>query len=599
MLANACALWSSARFALGFAWSVSPRLTFGLAAVSVVSGLLPAGLALTVRNLINTVGAVLADAGVSRTPVIVWVSVGFALALTSALCRALEGLLVRRLRDELNFRTAVEIFDHAATLDLACFEDSRFQDVLARARQGTADNIHGFLLSILRLGTQAFQVLSLFAILVVVEPLAVLVLLALALPYLAYQWGLAGRFHELEQSRTTQRRWSGYFLSLVTGRDLVGEVRLLGLAALLRERLARILRGFIEQDRSLHRRNFVGASVFGIVSTLAVYAMFARVVFRALSGAVTVGDVAVFGGAAMGLRNSIENSVAELRDALQHTLFVSHLSEFLQTRPRIATTTGREPKTARAEIALENVCFTYPGAPRRALDGVSLTIRPGETVALVGENGAGKSTLVKLLARLYDPDEGCIRFDGVDLRELSLEHLHRQIAFVFQVFARYEATLAENVAYGDWQRLLEDRERLTEIAKRAGLEDLIESMPSGLDTMLGRSFGEFDPSGGQWQSIAVARAFARPASLLILDEPTSNLDARAEHRLFVRFRELARGRTTILVSHRFSTVAMADRIAVLEGGRIVEIGTHEQLLERGGSYASLYELHHRRLGRIG
>ena len=207
--------------------------------------------------------------------------------------------------------------------------------------------------------------------------------------------------------------------------------------------------------------------------------------------------------------------------------------------------------------------------------------------------------MVKLLARLYDPDEGCIRFDGVDLRELSLEHLHRQIAFVFQVFARYEATLAENVAYGDWQRLLEDRERLTEIAKRAGLEDLIESMPSGLDTMLGRSFGEFDPSGGQWQSIAVARAFARPASLLILDEPTSNLDARAEHRLFVRFRELARGRTTILVSHRFSTVAMADRIVVLEGGRMVEIGTHEQLLERGGSYASLYELHHRRLGRIG
>jgi ATP-binding cassette subfamily B protein len=214
-------------------------------------------------------------------------------------------------------------------------------------------------------------------------------------------------------------------------------------------------------------------------------------------------------------------------------------------------------------------------------------------VALVGENGAGKTTLVKLIARLYDPDGGCILLDGVDLRELSTDALYEQIAFVFQSFGRYEATAGDNIAYGDWRRLMSDRKRVEEIARRAGAHGLIEKLPHGYDTMLGRMFGEHDLSTGQWQKIAVARAFARNASLLILDEPTSNLDARTEYSLFCQFRELARGRTTIIVSHRFSTVSMANRIFVMDQGQVVESGTHDELLARAGNYAELYELHRR------
>jgi ABC-type multidrug transport system fused ATPase/permease subunit len=563
---------------------------------SVVSAVLPAGLALTGRGLIDALaGALGSGDAAARAGITGWLALGLGLALAGATLRALEALLERRLRDELGFRVASDIIDHAGTLDLTSFEDPRFQDVLERARRGTADNAQRFLLAILGLGTSAAQALSLFAILVVVEPLAVPVLLLLAVPYLAYQWRMARHLHELETSRTTRRRWSEYFLSRAIGRDSVGEVRLLGLAPLLSERFKSTLRGFIEQDRSLHRRNFAGAAVFGALSALAVYGIFSRVVVRALEGALSVGDVAVFGGAAMGLRNSVENVVIGIRDAFQHTLFISHLEEFLRTKPRLHASGRRELAGPRGELELAGVRFRYPGSERPALDGVSLYVRPGETLAIVGENGSGKSTLLKLLARLYDPDEGSVRFDGVDVRELSPEQLHREIAFVFQSFGRYEASVGENVAYGDWRRLLGDRDGVAEVARRAGLEGLIASLPEGLDTRVGRAFGQVDLSGGQWQAIAVARAFARPASLLILDEPTASLDARAEHGLFRRFRELARGRTTILVSHRFSTVAMADRIAVLEEGRIVECGTHAELLAQGAAYAGLYALHRRQL----
>ena len=335
-----------------------------------------------------------------------------------------------------------------------------------------------------------------------------------------------------------------------------------------------------------------------MVSTGAFYALLVEVAFRALDGAATLGDVAVFFGASARLRGGLQSGVDSLTGLLQGSLHISALMEFFENKSP-ARVSG-EPVTSECAgaIKVQNVDFTYAGSSEPVLRDLSLEIRAGETVALVGENGCGKTTLVKLIARLYRPARGRITLDGRDIGKLEMHSLHRQIAFVFQSFSLYEATAADNIAYGDWENCLDNRERIEGIARAAGVHDMLMAMPEGYDTMLGRSFGTFDLSRGQWQKLAVARAFARRSSLLILDEATASLDARAEFELFVRARELAQGRTTILISHRFSTVSMADRILVMDRGRIIENGSHRELLRRAGHYAELYGLHQRQMGSI-
>ena len=302
-----------------------------------------------------------------------------------------------------------------------------------------------------------------------------------------------------------------------------------------------------------------------------------------------MGDLAIFGAAAGRLRSTLEAQVNAVAIMREETLNISDLRELLLTQPAIvAAPNAIAPQSCRGEIEFRAVSFTYPGSDQPALRDVSLTIAPGETLALVGENGSGKSTMVKLLARFYDPAAGSVRLDGHDLRELDLEHLRSQISLVFQNYRGYEATFADNIAYGDWRRLLGQTKQVEAMADEAGLADVIESLPGGFETLLGRRFGQFDLSRGQWQRVAIARAFARRSSVVILDEPTSSLDPRAERKLLSRFRALARGRTAIVVAHRLTTLEIATRIAVMQHGQIVEIGSHEELLRKGGEYASLH-----------
>lgn len=590
-------LLSNAHWALKRIWATSPPLTAGLIAATLVRSFMPAALALTARGLINAVAAVL-DRGTNDYRTLVpWLAVGLVLALVQAVSEFAAKFFTQRLHDELNLSITSDILTHAAGLDVGFFEDPRFQDVMERAQQNTASHFSQFATQTLTTITNIIQMVSLAAILIAIEPLIATVLVAIGFPYLISQWRFAKTHYLKEHLRTTGRRWTRYFTSRMTSQQSVTEIKLLDLAPLLRDQFRSIMTAFRDENRKLYVQNFATNSLFAVLGTIAFFGTFVWVALQAVEGKLTIGDVAIYGGAMLTLRRTFESTVLSISSDLEQTLYTSNLREFLSLKPRITSISGLTPSSSRGEIEFRNVSFTYPGSTQPVLSDVSFHIRPGETVALVGENGAGKTTLVKLIARLYDPDQGCILLDGIDLRELSLIYLRSHLSFVLQRFGRYEATVADNIAYGDWRRLINDRNGVEQVTQRADMHDMIEAMPQGYDTLLGRMFGEYDLSEGQWQSIAVARAFARDASLIILDEPTSNLDARAEYQIFSRFRELARGRTTIFISHRFSTVSLADRILVMDKGQVVECGTHEELLSQAGHYASLYDLHRRQMTR--
>jgi ATP-binding cassette subfamily B protein len=572
-------------------WNTDRILLAGVIGSVAVQSILPAGQALVSRELINVVVAVLEPGGQPTQTLWFWVGVGMTLAILQASAGVANELWSQLLSSRLDLRLTTDILTHAASLDLPFFEDPRYQDMLERAQQSPSSHIFAFVHNALSAASNVAQAVSLIAILLVLEPLTGAVVVPIIVPYLISQWRLARTKYDVQHARATKRRWTRYFVGRLTNRGSIPEVKLLDLAPLLIANYRTLAQEFLAQDRSLLRRRFAGAILFVVASLGSLYLLFSRVITRVLAGALTLGDVGLYGGAMLRLRSALDAAVSSLSGSMAETLFAADLAEFLNTRPGILPEGGQVPAETHGEIRVEGLSFTYPGSSQPALMNVSLHIRPGETVALVGENGAGKTTLVKLLARLYEPDKGRILLDGRDLRDLSLSWLYSQTAFVFQDFNRYEATAADNISFGDWRAILHDRPAIEAIARRADAHDLITSLPQGYDTLLGRMFGKYDLSGGQWQKLAIARAAARPACLLILDEPTSNLDARAEYELFSRFRELARGRTTILISHRFTTVSMADRILVMAGGRIVEQGTHRQLLDQGGAYAALYKLH--------
>jgi ATP-binding cassette subfamily B protein len=581
-------LISAGRWALKFIWDTDKTLTMSVIGLTIVRGAIPAGAAWVARAIINQVTASVKTGSGDPAQLLPWLLLGLVLAVLEATAGQLFGYSTQMLRDKVNLRVTSEILDHASKLDVSFFEDARLQDIMERAQQNTGQHISSFVLGGIATLNQVVEIIGMFTILIVIEPLVAVAFLPVMIPYGFVQWRIAQERFQYEHSRATKRRWTRYFVNMMTNRRSVPEVRIFGLSDHLHGRYRDLLTGFFEDDRRLYLKSLLISVLFVVLSISAYYAVFGRVALQALAGSTTVGDVAIFGAGVARLRGAFERLVGSLTGAIEENLYVTNLTEFLKLEPGVVDGTYRT-EDIRGSIEFEQVSFKYQGSKRFALQEIDLRIEAGETVALVGENGAGKTTLTKLIARLYDPTSGWIRLDGRDLREYSLESLRSSIGIVFQDFVKYEATARENIAYGNLGRI-EDEAWVRRIAERAKVSELVDSMPQGLDTPLGRLFGEYDLSGGQWQRLAVARAFTREAGILILDEPTSNLDARAESELFQQFRALAAGRTAILVSHRFTTVSMADRIIVLDKGRIVENGSHAGLMRRNGVYARLYRL---------
>jgi ATP-binding cassette subfamily B protein/ATP-binding cassette subfamily C protein len=515
------------------------------------------------------------------------------MALSTAMSRG-QSLLRDLMRASLGNHVNTLILEKAATLELRHFEDADFYDKMQNARREASIRPLSMALETASLLQQLLILISYAALLVRLSPWSVLLIVIASVPSFIAEARFSGESFRLNTWRAPEGRRQNYLEWILTRDSHVKEVKLFDLAPLVLSRYRALFEKFYAEDRSLALRKGAAGIALGLLSLAAFYGAYAFMAVRAALGAITLGDLTLYLSVFRQGQSSIQSALASIGSLYEDGLFMSNLFAYLDIgtggeKPRRLPPLA--PPRARAqEIEFRDVSFRYPGTDKWVLRGISLRLAAGEKVALVGENGAGKSTLIKLLMRLYDPSEGSILYGGVDLRDMDARDLRDRIGVLFQDFVRYQWTARENVGIG-WVPALENRQRIERAIEEGGARPVIEQLPQRLDTMLGGWFEDgHELSGGQWQKIALARAFMRDSEVLVLDEPTAALDAEAEHELFVRLQQLAADRTAILISHRFSTVRRADRIAVIQEGRVEELGTHAELLARNGRYAHLFRL---------
>ncbi|MFL5640488.1 MAG: ABC transporter ATP-binding protein [Gemmatimonadaceae bacterium] len=520
------------------------------------------------------------------------VLIGEVLARASSLIESLLG-------DLFSNAMSVRLMEHAAKLDLAQFEDPEFYDHLERARRQTVGRIALFSL-LLSMSQDALTLLTLAGALIAYSPWLLLLLAIAVVPSFLGETHFASLGYSLLFRWTPERRQLDYLRYVGASDKTAKEVQMFGLAPWLTERYRSLSQRFYEENRNLSIRRGIVSALLSILGTIGYYGAYIVILIRAVQGDITIGTLTFLAASFGRGRDVIQGILLSASNVFEQSLYLRDLFVFLDMKPTIESPPNARPVPLKIQsgFAFENVGFRYPGSERWAVRGVNFILRPAERVALVGENGAGKTTITKLMARLYDPTEGRITLDGVDLREYDLGSLRRAIGVIFQDFVRYDMRFDENIGVGEIDSVRTELERsngtpatITAAAENSLAASLLPRFPKGYQQMLGRRFEEgVDLSGGEWQKIALARAYIRDAQVLILDEPTAALDARAEYEVFLRFSELVAGRMAVLISHRFSTVRMADRIIVLRHGKVEEQGSHEELLDKHGLYEELFAM---------
>ena len=583
-------------------WAASPGLSMASLGLRLVRAFLPI-LMLYIGKLIIDEAVRLVGLGVAfdslgdawrsglLQPLLWLLVIEFALAIVSDLLGRLVSYAESLLSELFTNATSIRLMEHAATLDLEDFEDPELQDKLDRARRQTMgrSNLMAQLFGQLQ---DAITVVSFAVGLLVYAPWLILLLAVALIPAFIGESHFNALGYSLNFQWTPERRQLEYVRQTGASVESAKEVKIFNLHRFLVERYRTLAEAFYKANRALARRRAFWGALLAALGTLGYYVAYAYIAWRTVRGDFTIGDLTFLAGSFRRLRQLLEGLLVGFSQVASQALYLDDLFSFFAIEPEIRSPENPIPfpKPIREGFVFENVGFRYPDAEKWALRNLDFRLHAGEVLALVGENGAGKTTLVKLLARLYDPDEGRILLDGRDLREYDLDEVRANVGVIFQDFVRYHLTAGENIGVGQIDAM-DDGERIREAARRAMADEVVDALPGGYDQLIGRRFRTgVDLSGGQWQKIAIARAYMRDAQVMILDEPTAALDARSEFEVFQRFKELSDQRTAVLISHRFSSVRMADRILVMDQGRVEAAGTHDELMAEGGRYAELFEL---------